>query len=328
MSELSINPVSEDEPRAPGPIEAGFHLVLERVKELSAAGLLDEETLTSCLFGGLAVALPLMVERYGSGVDKPQNVSWGPYNKAGRVSNDDSEAASGADFTLVLWESETRARIAVFQAKKGEWSKASSSWSVNVHRKPRPPSTRRPQLVMLAATGLRLTRELKREPLCRDEAIRMLDNASSDSRKKQLSDFRWIHYLAYLNSVPVCVSLGDLEAKTIDKEFASDANKQNLVEVSTDWPVFYSLIQAGLSKDPGKAWLPVDKDTLQLLLPDLLDLMPVYVAGDRGGGFENIPANVVDGHQVVPADASSVEQMDALRQVAGTKPRQHRSPRP
>lgn len=55
--------------RAPGPITEALLHVTDRLGELSRFGLLDEESLTSCICGGLGVACPLMAKIHGPGTN-------------------------------------------------------------------------------------------------------------------------------------------------------------------------------------------------------------------------------------------------------------------
>lgn len=316
----------------PGPIEAAFMMAVDGLEDFSRAGLLDEETLTASFLGGLRVAVPAAARIYGSGItDKTRRCSWGAYKKSARATNEKSEAASGADFSLVVWESETHARLGIFQAKKADHEGPENT--VDIHRSPKPPSQRRPQLVMLASTGMRFLKVMSRlrerhpahdvDPAAtvaallrsipdRAAFVEMLTDASPEDRFKLFGQLGWIHYLVYRNGEPVCVSLTHLQQYAIEQEFVVGTRQTNSVDIGKEPRSLRSLLACGLSPDdPGDGWLRLDKHTLEALLPDLQELMPVHVADGRGGGL----VNKADAEVEVVAQLSSSKQLADLHAV-------------
>lgn len=334
MSEPIVNPEppegAGDELRQPGPIEAAFLWALDGLEDFSRAALLDEESLTASFLGGLRVAVPAAAKQFGSGIlEKTRRCSWAAFNKSGRATDERSEAASGADFGLVLWESETHARLCIFQAKKVKTGGHGEAF--DIHRSPPKPSVRRPQLVMLAATGLRCLKALEAAhmhptsldpgapPIAdRDVIAEFLTDSSSQARMDVIKALDWIQYLVYRKDAPICVPLSEIPANAIDREFALGASKTNYVDIGFGSGTLRELVLSGLSDaNPKAGWPRVDRHTLETLLPDLLDLMQVYVASGRSGGL----VNSADARVEVVAQPSSPGQMVSLQaEVAARAP--------
>ena len=282
--------------RAPGPITAAFQRVSNEVGRLSTFGILDEESLTSSILGGLTIACTWMIEKHGSGTVHPRQCSWGPYSKSGHAGTPQSEATSGADFALVLWESERWARIAIFQAKKGCVQCESGAtendpkkWFIDVHRLPKKPKdpnkNRRPsQLAALIDTGRSGVQECLRaiegESADVQAAVRAQLDSQGHGRVKGLG---WIHYLAYIESAPICVPITVIDEGTIARAF-EPMGGQSLVPVAGDLTTtLFDLVRAGLSEAAPNGWIRLDVRGVETVIGELVDLMPVVVGDEESG---------------------------------------------
>ena len=282
--------------RPPGPITAAFRRVSDEVARLSTFGILDEESLTSSILGGLTIACPWMLEKHGSGTAGTRECSWGPYSKSGRTGTPQSEATSGADFALVLWESEHWARIAIFQAKKGCVQCESGAtendpkkWFIDVHRLPKKPKDpnkkRRPsQLAALIDTGRLGVQERRRAIKGESADVQAAVLAQHDrDGHGRVEGLGWIHYLAYIGSDPICVPITMIDEATIEKEFGTSGGP-SLVQVSGAMTTtLFDLVRAGLSEAAPNGWIRLDVRGVETVIGELVDLMPVVVGDEESG---------------------------------------------
>jgi hypothetical protein len=107
------------------PVEAAFLSVLNRFQDTGFLSRFDEETITGALLGGLNSVFPFCVSIFGD--DKiVERCCWGHFSKH-ESSLNPSEAQSGADFALVVYDTRNLARLALFQAKKVELDEGPNS---------------------------------------------------------------------------------------------------------------------------------------------------------------------------------------------------------
>ncbi|WP_210131567.1 hypothetical protein [Stenotrophomonas rhizophila] len=285
-----------------GLVRAAFLLTLERIQPIAAMGLLDEEGLTASLLGGVATTAPLLeelavweasriaseqssdsVDGLDTATDSPGVQSteplacWGTYTKSGGARDPTSETATGGDFALVIWDSPEIARLAIFQAKKGTVHKAGKKWTLNVRRGPTKSSKGFTQFVMLFANALRCSQaRISQSSLSIAKSLRTI---AMPELEKNVKEIGWVHYLAYMEGVFACVPLAACSAVLSDELVAEGAS--NTIEISIDSPSFYKVLNAGFNGDD-KAWLPISRDTLDEILPSLLNLMPVHAVDEKG----------------------------------------------
>lgn len=302
-----------------GPIRAAFRLTLERIQGISSMGLLDEEALTACLLGGVSTVAPLVEELYsddsmieearrsGQSAEVEEGeaeayvearrpdlpILWGSYEKSGGGGNPRSETATGGDFALVIWQAERSARLAVFQAKKGTVYKSGNRWSLNVRRGPSESSQGFTQFVMLFANAWLYKKGALRARSSFDVA-RALDSIGLEGQLKALRKVTWVHYLAYMEGIFACVPFSDCAA-ALPEEFEKNQTS-NTIEISPESPSFYEVVLKGFSGD-SDAWLTIEREGLEVLLPSLLDLMPVHVVDEEG--CEGLQLGLVEGKPFV-----------------------------
>lgn len=131
----------------------------------------DEETTTGALLGAIAACAPLCFEAYGQDPD----FNWVRYPKSGHGST--TEPSTGADFALILRVSETKIRLAVFQAKRTDKRGTYSVHQISPERSDsaKPPE---PQFIRL-----------------KDYARDLLTGIRN--KKKEANQLAWVHYLSY-----------------------------------------------------------------------------------------------------------------------------------
>lgn len=307
------------------PIAAAFLLTTIQAKRLATTRLLDEETLTAAILGGVSVAMPLVARAFGSGSEtQSKQCSWGSFNKNGQNWAEHSERSSGGDFCLVLWDSSEYARIAVFQAKKSiPPSALRPTWRVDAHRDPKEVNLNGKtysfsQMLMLAATGVRLaTKESARKSQL--ETAADLKASGSNERRRALEACHWVHYLAYGDGDPVCRALADVPDKVIEHEFDAKPG-QAPFDVKSDWTSFYDLIRCGVDvQAPAYGWLRIERRDVELVLPELVDLMSVY-EGDGDGGAALVldqTFGIGDSREYVNAPESQPDQVAELDALLG-----------
>lgn len=333
MSSTSANGVPESA-EVIGPLAATFLHVTHEFERVCGARFYDEETLTAAMLGGFAATLPLIAQTLGSGSEgEALDCSWGSYRKT-RASDDKSEAASGADFAIILWESPEVFRLAIFQAKKGELfpqerrrsqiidDPPKEAWWFDIHRRPNRPDDlgkkwRDAQLIVLEKTGQRFMGAKRRyEETLGNVALPEI--GSNKISNKKAPDLTWMHYLVYRDDRPVCVPVSEIDKEVFDQE-RGDSCKENYVEIlPNDGDGFFDLLRGGVFNHAHAGWLTIGAKEALPLLPDLLDLMPVYAGDDRSG--RELQLDVIKAIHTCRAEASSKESINKLKALAAKSP--------
>ncbi len=292
------------------PLRATFSHVAVVFQNLVEAQRLDEETLTSAILGALSASFPLCAEIYGTTEERAEHpegkrFSWAQYKKSRTKVERASEAQRGADFALVYWKDERTMRLAVFQAKSGQTSKIENpadtagaenfKWELDVYRRPDKKddgSWRESQLIRLARTGNMFLEAInhldKGAPLnkCLESAQLITCEAKCNREQLSLNGCSWIHYISYFEAGTVTISIDNLSdqlAREIDK--IGERLKENPVEVTDKLNPrsFLKMLCNCFSLEKNNGWLEIDAALGELLLPDLVDLVPIFVADDGTG---------------------------------------------
>ncbi|WP_267314306.1 hypothetical protein [Xanthomonas campestris] len=253
---------------------------------MSASEQEYEETLTGTLLGSLLASNTLLT-LFTAHLDIPATQCWwGSYGKYRSEKSDTTEAGSGADFALLTLLENGGARLAIFQAKRGE--RQGDKWTFDANRIPQKPKdanspARRAQMIVLAETAKRLESSAaalgQRRP-----ALKPIE-ASSDAERQEidsagLNEFDWIHYLIYTGSGVKCLSLRHLSSAFL-KEARGKRSKTE-VPLGNHCISFEEIVINGSGVD-GQHWLEfTSAQTAIDALPLLLPLIPVVV-GDATG---------------------------------------------
>lgn len=298
-----------------GPVSAALHSTMCRLEEFLKRDLLDEESITMFILSGVTVATPLLISLLGSGQAESRQCSWGAFNKYGGTSDPKSETTSGADFVLIIGRPKGLARVALFQAKKFDLGRASG---LDVRRDAAGSAEEKRQLVMLMAFGIyllgqnstpRAVADVSEQSVAVLQRATYLSKADPAFRKEAAESLTWIHYLAYDCEGAICLPMSGIGSKAIEAEFKGG----DKVRVSADskTPSLLELLNSGLSGD-GKGWWDMDRATLNVLLPELVELFPVIIADDEGRGGLEIGKEIPADDKVIRSVAGAEPIIDAL----------------
>ncbi|MCC4605807.1 MULTISPECIES: hypothetical protein [Xanthomonas] len=269
-----------------GVLDASLQVATALISAMSASEQEYEETLTGTLLGSLLASNALLT-LFTAHLDIPATQCWwGSYGKYRSDSSDTTEAGSGADFALLTLLDNGGARLAIFQAKRGE--RQGDKWTFDANRIPQKPKDanspkRLAQMVVLAQTAKRLAGLA--DPLSQRPSTLKPIKASSAEEQQDianagLNNFDWIHYLIYTGSGVKCLSLRHLSSAFL-KEIRGKRSKTE-VFLGDHCVPFEKIVINGSGAD-GKHWLEfTDAQTAIGALPLLLPLIPVVV-GDATG---------------------------------------------
>jgi hypothetical protein len=192
----------------------------------------------------------------------------------------------------VIWENETHARLAVFQAKKGTVKvpegtnpSNSSTWEFDIHRLPRkkPEGEQRPsQLSMLFETAKRASSYVRDF----EQARRATASGTAPARGEASEaigqpDLSWLHYVVYAQGQPRTIAVSELHPDAVEKELRNDKG-QTLVSLPRGENTFFKTIRSGLQAGKPTGWLRLPGDVVNKLVVDLVDFIDVFV-GEEGG---------------------------------------------
>ncbi|MBH1489514.1 hypothetical protein I5U39_03085 [Stenotrophomonas maltophilia] len=290
-------------------LESSFELATKLIGALSMSAKEYEETLTGTLLGSL-LSTNTVLGLVSAHLDvEPANCWWGSYSKSRSKDDPYTEAASGADFGLLTLLDTGRARLALFQAKRGDLKEG--IWSVDVNRVPPRPKDleskpRKPQMVVLVETARRLTeladpaghQASKLAPLEPDSV-----HTQEELTEARLAPFDWVHYLVYTDDGAECLPLRQLSSAYV-KELVGRRSETN-VPIEGRTSTFLEVISHGCVTGAPN-WLEFDDaDTAIRELPLLLSLVPIVV-GDSDGthgpalkkinGLAPLTLNLSQGH--------------------------------
>jgi len=269
----------------PNILHASLELATALISAMSKSEREHEETLTGTLLGSLLSSNTLL-SLVSAHLDiMPTKCWWGSYSKYQSKEQDETEAGSGADFALLTLLESGGARLAIFQAKRGELKDGGWVFDANrVPQKRKKPGAkdRRSQMIVLTETAKRLA---TLAPLTIDEASQLLPAAPSEPTPQELaqtdlSEFDWIHYLIYTSGGAESIALRHLSEAYL-KEVGGQRSPTT-VHLDGRIVPFVKVVSNGCGIE-GTHWLNFkDAKTAIMALPALLPLVPV-VAGDSTG---------------------------------------------
>lgn len=288
-------------------LAASLQIATALISSLSASEKEHEETLTGTLFGSLLASNTLLA-LLTAHLDLPVSQCWwGSYSKSLSNNIKDTEAGSGADFALLTFPQEGGARLAIFQAKRGERRKRGKHkgrWFFDVNRVPQPPrkkgaSAREPQMVVLVETARELS-ELagpqKNRPLPVVQPTP--DTTAQAIVDADLADFDWVHYLTYSAAGVECIALRYLSSAYL-KELSRRRTK-TLVSLQNNCVKFTNVVEHGTGSD-SLHWLHFeDAQAAISSLPNLVSLVPVIV-GDASGAHQHDLTSALGINRLVPS---------------------------
>ncbi|WJI14652.1 hypothetical protein MWN52_13585 [Pseudoxanthomonas winnipegensis] len=260
-------------------LRAAFEAAAGIVEALCLTQTENEETLTGSLLGSLSTAHALITALSPVGSHSEPNIYWGSYDKYQGADRKKTEPGSGADFALLTLLDDNTARLAIFQAKRGEF--VSGSWRADLNRIPKDPE-RDPQIFVLAETAHRLFSVSRGKPVAPraiEDATKLLELTDSGKIAGRLRSAFFVHYLIYQPSAPACITLphlGSVYAQELDGR-----ERVNAYALPGESRPFVDVMKSGVGDDTA-GWLVMAPEAAIAELPNLLPLVPVIVTDSRG----------------------------------------------
>jgi hypothetical protein len=280
-----------------GILNASLQVATALIASMSASEKEHEETLTGTLLGSLLASNSLLA-LFTAHLDvSPSQCWWGSYSKYRSKEMDKTEAGSGADFALLTLLETGGARLAIFQAKRGELN--GKTWSFDANRVPQPPKDkdapqRDSQMVVLVQTARRLAALASggTEVVVSRASVKLeMQEGKSEEVAARMQGFDWIHYLIYTSEEPQCIALEHLSGAYI-KELEIDRTKTPVDLTRNNCQLFTDVVLRGGGAD-GRGWLEFkDVEVAISALPHLLPLVPVIVGDGTGTHGPQLQAHV------------------------------------
>jgi hypothetical protein len=270
-----------------GILDASLQVATTLISAMSASEREHEETLTGTLLGSLLASNSLL-SLFTAHLDiPPSQCWWGSYSKYRSKETDKTEAGSGADFALLTLLETGGARLAIFQAKRGELD--GETWIFDANRVPQPSKNeskdkRDAQMVVLVETARRLSALAsgETEVVVSPESVKLkLLEGTSEEMAAQLQGFDWIHYLIYTAEEPKCIAIEHLSNAYV-KELKGKREKTRIDLTEKNCEPFADVVLHGSGPD-GQGWLEFEDAAIAIsALPHLLPLVPVIVGDGTG----------------------------------------------
>jgi hypothetical protein len=281
-----------------GILDASLQVATTLISAMSASEKDHEETLTGTLLGSLLASNSLLALFTAHLNIPPTQCWWGSYSKYRSNETDKTEAGSGADFALLTLLETGGARLAIFQAKRGELD--GETWTFDANRVPQlrkneDSEERKSQMVVLVQTARRLSALASggTEVVVSRASVEFELLAGKDGETSaQLQGLDWIHYLVYTSESSKCIALEHLSSAYV-KELKRKRTKTPVDITDNNCEQFVDVVLRGSGPD-GQGWLEfADAASAISALPHLLPLIPVIV-GD-GTGTHGPQLQVQDG---------------------------------
>ncbi|XGK14682.1 hypothetical protein ABQZ99_006850 [Xanthomonas hortorum pv. vitians] len=308
------------------PMHLALLWTMQRTKTIAGVQDYDEESYTSTILGGTAIAAPLLAAFEGQTSGTNADFRFGTFRKNGGAKSPLSETATGADFCLVIGHDDEHAKVAIFQAKKLDPSE--DERLLSVRRGPASTSDGHFQFTMLLAFTCRLMAKagLSGYEDFADDA----DTLGAAARLKSMSvgdisilvkEISWVHYMVYHNGSATTLPLNHLDEAC----FLSEVYKHRQYSHRLGGPRlgFVEIVSGALHGSTG-GWLLVPRMVIKAFLPELIEMGAIVVVDDKGGvgltpDFECINLASVQSFnsiQAKPQGATAVNAMISRPQSA------------
>ncbi len=234
-----------------------------------------EEPTTGFLLGAFASLAPVCSQAFEQSNDA--GCSWQYFPKSGCGSH--TEAATGADFALIIEFESGPARLAIFQAKRVESDKTQS---FDLHQVREISRTKNDETA---------TEPLELSPTSIPQFLRLVAHAKKTASsvrgaRRHLSNIHWTHYLVYAKERIRCVSLDNLVH--VAKSYATTTppapykNPGVIHMNSSNARSFFGLLTTGATPEITgaalKGWLEIQQTDIDPVRVSLLRFTDVYVA--------------------------------------------------
>lgn len=293
-------PSPEPGPKPQLDLRRALNHAVKVAQYLSTSDVLDEETLTGSILGALSASLGFCVEpRDTDPIEASKKFFWARYNKGTARKNEHSEARNGADFALVLINEHGIRRLAIFQAKKGKVSRPDPTkpkWKIDTYREGKDekehPRTQIEALVR-ASTAL-MERNLSHSIADVEAALDEHAGKEGTGQEGQLEaaptgapltvdGLSWVHYVAYCKGAPLCIPVSEMQdvlERSLD--FDEPDGKFEFDPTEVEFKTLFQVLENGLAADTPQ-WLTIQNPEAMKAVPKLLDLMPIFAAGNIEG---------------------------------------------
>ncbi|NYH50041.1 hypothetical protein [Xanthomonas arboricola] len=260
-------------------LKASFEAAAGIIQSLCFTKTENEETLTGTVLGALATANAILSALSPPGGASAPKIYWGSYDKYQGKDKKLTEPGSGADFALLTLLDDKTSRLAIFQAKRGEY--VDGAWRADLNRIPKDPD-RDPQIFVLAETAARLfavAHGQNHQPRTFSEVLGIYETTQCGALAGDLDKAPFVHYLVYQPQGPRCIALphlGEVYAKELDRKAHVNAYK-----LPGKSELFLDVLRNGVGTSTD-GWLVMDPASAIAELPNLLPLVPVIVTDSRG----------------------------------------------
>ena len=278
---------------------AAFQMACLEVSSNGLAGQVDEETMTGALLGAITATVPWCAQAFGD--DASPGCSWVRYRKNGRQA--DTEAATGADFALVIRFPNGSARLAVFQAKRPR--NDGSTLSIHHLAPALVDRNKEPQFLRLKHYGTKVMNEVMR-----------VDKTIATKRPASLSDLLWVHYIAYKSTSMPCYSVNQFIAtdEAYRRTFRRRPPPVNLSELNQRellWLLTDGANDERSASAPG--WLTLSNLTAaKAFIKIIIDFADVYEARVQPGpGYKPL----LRGNEIKALKLSRAQRADRMMEV-------------
>ncbi|XGB23541.1 hypothetical protein KX924_12480 [Streptomyces sp. II-2-2-2] len=282
---MATNEQRESIEQALDPMHLALVWTMARTKTIAGVQDYDEESYTSTILGGAAVAAPLLAVFGGHNPADQVTCGFGTFRKSGGAKTPLSETATGSDFCLVVGHDEENAKVAIFQAKKLESNVKSRVLSIR--RGPAESAKPHFQMTMLLAFVCRILAQ-SQAPSFKEFA----SDATSIAAASRLEKFRshqvkalvkhidWVHYVVYQDGEATTLPFNQLDQSCIEAEISRAAQTSH--KLTKPRAPFIDTMTEGLS-GKGAGWLVLPRTVIKKFLPELIEMGAIVVVDDKGG---------------------------------------------
>lgn len=308
------------------PMHLALLWTMQRIKTIAGVQDYDEESYSTAILSGTAIAAPLLAAFEGQTSGTNADFRFGTFRKNGGAQTPLSETATGADFCLVIGHDDECAKVAIFQAKKLD--PAEDEHLLSVRRGPAKSSNGHYQFTMLLAFTCRLMAKagipsykiFDKDPDTLAAATRLV-SLSKGHINALVEEISWVHYMVYHNGSATTLPLNHLDEVC----FLSEVYKRRQYSHRLGGPRlgFVEIVSGALHGSTG-GWLLVPRMVIKAFLPELIEMGAIVVVDDKGGvgltpDFECINLASVQSFnsiQAKPQGATAVNAMISRPQSA------------
>lgn len=267
------------------PMHLALLWTMQRTKTIAGVQDYDEESYTSTILGGTAIAAPLLATFEGQASGSNADFRFGTFRKNGGAQTPLSETATGADFCLVIGHDDECAKVAIFQAKKLD--PAEDEHLLSVRRGPAKSSSGHYQFTMLLAftcrlmakAGIHAYKAFDKDTDTLTAAARLASLSKGDINAL-VKEISWVHYMVYHNGCATTLPLNHLDETCILSEIFK--RRQYSHRLGGPRQGFAEIVGEAL-QGSAEGWQLVPRMVIKAFLPELIEMGAIVVVDDKGG---------------------------------------------